>query len=60
MEKIIRVLFVLGILFIYDSGLFRFTERRCCKKVKGNCEECKAWSCKRKEILYEENKKKEV
>lgn len=60
MKEIIKIIFLFFILYIYDSGLFRFTERICCKKANGVCENCKAWSCKRKEILYEENKKKEV
>lgn len=44
-EKIIFLVFIFSVGYIYDQGLFRMTERRCCKKSKGDCSKCKAWSC---------------
>lgn len=48
--------FYLGLLVEY--GLFRFEERRQCKKNKGDCSKCKAWSCMKGNIEYENNRKK--
>lgn len=51
----VKLILLTILFFIYDNGLFRLSERHECKKAKGNCNNCKAWSCKKNEIEW--NKK---
>lgn len=46
-EKILFICIVLVLVYIYDNGLFRLTEKHYCKKNKGNCNICKCWSCEK-------------
>lgn len=46
-EKILSFIFFIFLVVIYENGLFRLTEKSLCKKNKGNCKTCKAWSCEK-------------
>ena len=54
--SILNLLFLGIFLFILDSLMFYFIERRCAKKAKYNCEDCRAWSCTRYYCLDQKKK----
>ena len=54
--SIILLIFLLFISFVYDYGLFRLTERYCCKKAHGDCSKCKAWSCYKYNLEFQKRK----
>lgn len=52
----IKILFFCYICFVFDNGLFRISERHECKKAKGQCNNCKAWSCYKYNLEYKNRK----
>lgn len=46
-EKILFIGIILFVGYVYDNGFFRLIEKHYCKKNKGNCENCKCWSCEK-------------
>ena len=55
-ENIIVTICLFIFFYIYENGLFRLSERKECKKAKGNCLNCKAWSCYKGDLEYKKNK----
>jgi len=53
LDLYIIIKFILGFIcfYIYDTFLFARTQEKYCNKNKGNCKECKCWSCPRFQYL---------
>lgn len=47
MNKLYIIFTFLWFIYWQEQGFFRTTENYYCRKNKGNCKECKAWSCKK-------------
>lgn len=51
MDKILELAIYTFNFIVHESFYFTITEKIYCKKNKGKCENCKCWSCKRKNYL---------
>ena len=45
MNKFLLLFSGLWFIFWLEQGFFRVSERYYCKKNRGDCSKCKAWSC---------------
>lgn len=56
-NQILTTLLALWTFYWQEQGFFRTTENYYCKKNKGDCTKCKAWSCRKG--YYNSRKEKE-